>query len=219
MDKKGMFKKINQAIMRGEADETVKLVKTIVGEVDPLEIVNEGMTPAMKTVGEKFGCGEIFLPEMLQATEAWNEAMKILKPKILEKGKKLTKVGTVVIGTVQTDIHEIGKNIVANLMTASGFEVHDIGVDVHAAKFVERAEEVQADIIAASAIMTTTMPYQKDIIDHLKSTGCRKKYIVLVGGGVVTPEWANRIGADGYGDLASDAVKVARKLLAERRKK
>ncbi len=219
MDKKEIFKKISQAIMDGDADETAKMVKTIAAEIDPLEIVHEGMTPAMKTVGEKFGAGEIFLPEMLQATEAWNEAMKILKPKMLEKGKTFDKVGTVVIGTVQTDIHEIGKNIVANLMTASGFEVHDIGVDVPAAKFIERAEEVQADIIAASAIMTTTMPYQKDIIDYLKSTGRRDKYIVLVGGGVVTPEWAARIGADGYGELASDAVNVARKLTLERRKR
>ncbi len=219
MDKKELFKKISQAIMDGEADETAKRVKAIAGDVDPLEIVHEGMTPAMKKVGEKFGAGEIFLPEMLQATEAWNEAMKILKPRMLEKGKILDKVGTVVIGTVQTDIHEIGKNIVANLMTASGFEVHDIGVDVHAAKFVERAEEVQADIIAASAIMTTTMPYQKDVIDYLKSTGRREKYIVLVGGGVVTPEWAKRIGADGYGELASDAVNVAKKLMAERGKR
>jgi corrinoid protein of di/trimethylamine methyltransferase len=219
VNKQEIFKKINLAIMEGDADEAAGLVKSIAGEVDPLEIVNVAMTPAMKTVGDKFGAGEIFLPEMLQATEAWNEAMKILKPRMLEKGKTLDKAGTVVIGTVQTDIHEIGKNIVANLMMASGFEVHDIGVDVHPATFVEKAEEVGADIIAASAIMTTTMPYQKDVIDYLKAAGRREKYLVLVGGGVVTREWANRIGADGYGELASDAVNVARTLLAERRKK
>jgi trimethylamine corrinoid protein len=137
----------------------------------------------------------------------------------LEKGKKLDKAGTVVIGTVQTDIHEIGKNIVASLMTASGFEVYDVGVDVPAAKFAERAEEVQADIIAASAIMTTTMPFQKDLIDYLKANGLRDKYIVMVGGGVVNQEWANRVGADGYGELASDAVNVAKGLMTERRKK
>jgi len=104
-------------------------------------------------------------------------------------------------------------------MTASGFEVYDVGVDVPAAKFAERAEEVQADIIAASAIMTTTMPFQKDLIDYLKANGLRDKYIVMVGGGVVNQEWANRVGADGYGELASDAVNVAKGLMTERRKK
>ena len=219
MDKKDVFQKISQAIMDGDAVGISQLAKTAIEKIDPLELVNEGMTPAMKAVGEKFGCGEIYLPEMLQATEAWNEAMKILKPKILEKGKKLEKAGTVVIGTVQTDIHEIGKNIVASLMTASGFEVYDVGVDVPAAKFAERAEEVQADIIAASAIMTTTMPFQKDLIDYLNANGLRNKYVVMVGGGVVNQEWANRVGADGYGELASDAVNVAKRLMTERRKK
>jgi len=219
VDKKDIFQKISQAIMEGDAVGISQLAKIAVEKIDPLELVSEGMTPAMKAVGEKFGCGEIYLPEMLQATEAWNEAMKVLKPKISEKGKKLEKAGTVVIGTVQTDIHEIGKNIVASLMIASGFEVYDVGVDVPAAKFVERAEEVQADIIAASAIMTTTMPFQKDLIDYLKANGLRNKYVVMVGGGVVNQEWANRVGADGYGELASDAVNVAKRLMTERRKK
>ena len=218
VEKKKDLERINQAVIEGDGVEASRIVKALMGAVDPLEIVDQAMMPAMKTVGERFSCGEIYLPEMLRATEVWNEVMKILKPKILEKGKKLKKVGTVVIGTVQTDIHEIGKNIVANIMTASGFEVHDLGIDVPPVKFAERAEEVRADVIAASAIMTTTMPHQKDLIDYLKSNGLRRKYIVLVGGGVVNQAWANRIGADGYGELASDAVAVARKLLAERRK-
>lgn len=219
VDKRKDLERINQAVIGGDGAEASKIVKVLMDAVDPLEIVNQAMMPAMKTVGERFSCGEIYLPEMLRATEAWNEVMKILKPKILQKGKTLKKVGTVVIGTVQTDIHEIGKNIVAHIMTASGFEVHDLGIDVPPAKFVERAEEVRADIIAASAIMTTTMPHQKDLIDYLKSNGLRRKYLILVGGGVVNQAWANRIGADGYGELASDAVAVARKLLAERRKR
>ena len=219
MDRERELERIHQAIIDGDAEEVSKVVNAIVGEIDPLDIVNQAMMPAMKTVGERFSCGEIYLPEMFEATEAWNGAMKLLKPKILEKGKKLEKAGTVVLGTVQTDIHEIGKNIVAHLMTASGFEVYDLGVDVLPAKFAERAEEVQADIIAASAIMTTTMPFQKDLIDYLKANGLREKYVVLVGGGVVNQEWANRIGADGYGELASDAVGIAQRLLAERRKR
>lgn len=217
MDKKKVLESIHRAIMDGDAAEASKIAGTISEEMDPLEIVNAGMMPAMKAVGDRFSCGEIYLPEMLQATEAWNEVMKILKPKIMKSGQKLEKVGTVVIGTVQTDIHEIGKNIVASMMMASGFEVYDVGINVPPAKFAERAEEVQADVIAASAIMTTTMPFQKDLIDYLKANGLREKYIVLVGGGVVNQEWANKIGADGYGELASDAVAVARRLIAERR--
>jgi corrinoid protein of di/trimethylamine methyltransferase len=217
VDKKEALESINRAVSDGETAEAAKIAKIISEEIDPLEIVNEGLMPAMKTVGDRFSCGEIYLPQMFHATEAWNEVMKILKPKILEKGQQLERVGRVVIGTVQTDIHEIGKNIVANMMTASGFEVYDLGVDVSPAKFAERAEEVRADLIAASAIMTTTMPFQKDLIDYLKANGLRGKYIVLVGGGVVNQEWANKIGADGYGELASDAVNVAKRLIAERR--
>ena len=211
MDKKGMFKKINKAIMEGEADETVKLVKTIIGEIDPLEIVNEGMTPAMKTVGEKFGSGEIFLPEMLQATEAWNEAMKILKPKILEKGKTLTKAGTVVIGTVQTDIHEIGKNIVGIMLETAGYQVIDLGMEVEAEAFVKAAKDNDAAVIGASALLTTTMEHQKEIVELAHAAGLKAK--VIVGGAPVTQEWATQIGADGYAEDAKDAVKLVDTLL------
>jgi corrinoid protein of di/trimethylamine methyltransferase len=216
VEKTGAFEKMRTAIIGGHSEEAAQIAKSMAGQIDPLEMVNEGMMPAMKTVGDRFSSGEFFLPEMLEAAEAWNEAMKILKPIILEKGERIAKVGTVVIGTVQTDIHEIGKSIVANMMTASGFEVHDLGIDVSPSKFVERAEEVKANIIAASAIMTTTMPYQKDVIDYLKAKGLRDKYIVLVGGGVVNQEWADEIGADGYAELASDAGNLAERLLAER---
>lgn len=211
-----MFEAIRGAIIDGSGAEASRIAQSALEEIDPLDMVNEGLMPAMNTVGERFGRGELFLPEMLEAAEAWEETMKVLKPKMLEKEESILKVATVVIGTVQTDIHEIGKNIVAYMMTASGFEVHDMGIDVPASKFVEKAEQVDADIIAASAIMTTTMPYQKDIIDYLEARGLRNKYIVLVGGGVVNQDWADEIGADGYGELVSDAVDVAKQLLAER---
>ncbi len=217
MDKKDVFEQMRVAIMEGRGEEASQIAASAAGKIDPLEIIDESMMPAMKTVGDRFGRGELFLPEMLEAAEAWNEAMKILKPKILENGRRIAKVGTVVIGTVQTDIHEIGKNIVANMMTASGFEIHDVGIDVPPSRFVEKAEEVDADMIAASAIMTTTMPYQRDIIDYLEAKGLRDKYLVMVGGGVVNQEWADEIGADGYGELASDAVEVAKRLLSRRR--
>ena len=151
------------------------------------------------------------------AAEAFQAAMKIIKPRLEASGTSMKKRGTIVIGTVQTDIHEIGKNILINLLTPAGFDVYDLGIDVPASKFIAKAEEVDADIIAASAIMSTTMPFQKDIIDALESKGLRNKYLVMVGGGVVTQEWADKIGADGYADLASDGVNLAIKLMEEKK--
>lgn len=210
---------IEDAIVRGDGERCSALLQEALPETDPLTIIQRGMMPAMEKIGNQFTCGEIFLPEMLMAAEAWNEAMKLLKPKMLAAGESVTTIGTIVIGTVQSDVHEIGKNIVATLLSTTGFEVHDLGVDVSASKFIERAEEVGADIIAASAIMTTTMTYQQDILEHLKASGMRDKYIILVGGGVVNQEWADEIGADGYGQTAIDGVRVAKELVSKKRGK
>jgi corrinoid protein of di/trimethylamine methyltransferase len=209
-----ILKGIEEAIVRGDEEQSAQLVERALGEIDPLTIMQGGMMPAMEKVGDRFSCGEIFLPEMLMAAEAWNETMKLLKPKMLAAGESIRKKGTVVIGTVQTDVHEIGKNIVATLLNTAGFEVHDLGVDISASKFIGKAEEVDADIIAASAIMTTTMTYQRDILEHLVASGLREKYIVLVGGGVVNQKWADEIGADGYGETAVEGVRVAKELLS-----
>ena len=217
MQDKQLFAKLSQAITAGDSEELASLVKGAIDTVDPLALVEKGMAPGMTEVGNKFSEGQVYLPELLMAAEAWQEAMKIIKPKLLAAGASIEKRGTIVIGTVQTDIHDIGKNIVANLLTPAGFDVHDIGCDAPAAKFFEKAEEVGADIIAVSAIMSTTVPYQKDIVDLLESKGMRDKYIVMVGGGVVTQEWADKIGADGYGELASDAVEIAKKLVANKK--
>jgi len=210
------LKEIEEAIVRGNKERSAQLVEESLSRVDPLSIIQGGMMPAMEKIGDRFSCGEIYLPEMLMAAEAWNEAMKLLKPKMLEAGESIGKIGTVVIGTVQTDVHEIGKNIVATLLGTAGFEVHDLGVDISASKFIGKAEEVDADIIAASAIMTTTMTYQRDILEHLTASGLRDKYIVLVGGGVVNQKWADEIGADGYGETAVEGVRVAKELLSRR---
>ena len=211
------LKGIEEAIVRGDKERTAQLVEGALGKIDPLTIIQGGMMPAMEKVGDRFSSGEIFLPEMLMAAEAWNEAMKLLKPKVLAAGESVGKIGTVVIGTVQTDVHEIGKNIVATLLSTAGFEVHDLGVNISASKFIAKAEEVDANIIAASAIMTTTMTYQRDILEHLMASGLRDKYIVLVGGGVVNQRWADEIGADGYGETAVDGVRVAKELLSRRK--
>lgn len=217
MQDKELFGKLRQAVIDGDSEQLLRLVKGAIDEVDPLRIVEKGMMPGMTEIGNKFSEGEVYLPELLMAAEAWEQAMKIVKPRLIAAGADIEKQGTIVIGTVQTDIHEIGKNILANLLTTSGFDVYDIGCDAPAVKFFDKAEEVGADIIAASAIMSTTVPYQKDIIDLLESKGARHKYIVMVGGGVVTQQWADKIGADGYGELASDAVEVAKKLVAKKK--
>ncbi|MHC4556797.1 MAG: cobalamin B12-binding domain-containing protein [Planctomycetota bacterium] len=217
MEEQELFGKLTQAVVEGDSEQLVRLVQGAIDTTDPLGIVEKGMMPGMTEIGNRFSRGEAFLPELLMAAEAWEEAMKIIKPKLIAAGTSIEKKGTVVIGTVQTDIHEIGKNILANLLTTAGFDVFDIGYDTPASKFVAKAEEVGADIIAASAIMSTTVPYQKDIIDLLKSKDLRDKYIVMVGGGVVTHEWADEIGADGYGELAFDAVEVAKELIANRK--
>jgi trimethylamine corrinoid protein len=212
-----IFEKLKEAVVEGDSEKLALLVKGSIDRIDALQMVEKGMMPGMTEIGNRFSQGQAYLPELLMAAEAWEEAMKILKPRLTASGANIKKQGTVVIGTVQTDIHEIGKSILANLLTASGFEVHDIGCDAPATKFLSKAEEVGADIIAASAIMSTTVPYQKDIIDLLKSKGLRDNYIVMVGGGVVTQEWADKIGADGYGELASDGVEIARKLVSKKK--
>jgi len=217
MEDKQFFGKLSQAVIKGDSEGLVQLVRGAVDKVGPLAMVEEGMAPGMTEVGNKFSEGEVYLPELLMAAEAWEEAMKILRPKLIAAGADIEKQGTVVIGTVQTDIHEIGKTIVTNLLTPAGFDVYDVGCDASATRFLDKAEEVGADIIAASAIMSTTVPYQRDIIDLLVSKGLRDKYMVMIGGGVVTQEWADKIGADGYGELASDAVKVAKKLVARKK--
>jgi corrinoid protein of di/trimethylamine methyltransferase len=209
-----LLDQVKTLIIQGQGEKAKQLVSTHLDEIDPIEVIELAMTPGMETIGEKFGPGEIFLPEMIMAANAFEDVMSILKPRILESGRIVKKIGKIVIGSVQTDIHEIGKNIVANMLSTGGFEVYDLGANVSPLTFIDKAEEVKADIIAASAIMTTTMPYQKDIIDVLQSMGLRNKFKVIVGGGPVTVEWAKKIGADGYAETAPEAVELAKELLS-----
>jgi trimethylamine corrinoid protein len=179
----------------------------------PVEAVEIGLRDGLRIVGEKFERLEVFLPEMIMAAEAGNAVMEVLGPAMAADGQKASSPGTVVIGTAKGDIHTIGKSILAMLLRLAGFEVHDLGEDVSAITFLEKAQSLKADIVAISALMTSTMPGQREVIKLLGEVGARDKVLVMVGGAPVTQEWADEIGADGYSETASGATALAIQLV------
>jgi corrinoid protein of di/trimethylamine methyltransferase len=207
------FQAIAEAVVDGDTDQAVDAVQAALNAgLDPLQILNQGLMSGADEVGQRFERGEYFLPELMLAGRALKAAMEVVKPPLLEKyseGEGKVK-GRVVAATVQTDIHDIGKNIVASMMTAAGFEVTDMGVDVPIKSIIDKAEEIDAHIISLSALLTTSMPFMKDLIGLLVARNIRSKYVVLVGGASVTEEWARAIGADGTARNAAEAVKLAR---------
>ena len=218
MDQKEIFENLSMAIIEGDEDKAKEYAHEVLhSQMDPLKAVEQGLSKGMIVLGERFEKGEIFLPDLLIAADAFNRAIEILKPAMEAQKKQVARAGTVLIGTVNGDVHGIGKNIVAVVLEANGFEVVDIGVDNPSLKFVEEAEKVKADVIGLSSLMTTTMPYQKEVIDILKEMNLRKKYFVIIGGGPVTKEWADKIGADGYAGSAFQAVEVIKRLLSQRK--
>jgi 5-methyltetrahydrofolate--homocysteine methyltransferase len=171
-------------------------------------LLDGGLVAGIREVGEMFRRGEVYLPEMMLAAEAWQAGMDVLEP--LLKGQSQAEAkGRVVIGTVKGDIHALGKKIVSTMLKTAGFEVIDLGVDVAASRFVSVAGDARADVIAVCALMTTTMPQQKQVIEHLVAAGRRSDFFVMVGGASTTPAWAIEIGADGHGETAADAVALA----------
>jgi corrinoid protein of di/trimethylamine methyltransferase len=194
-------------------DQEAVVSKTTMGlaeGVSPLEIIQNGLMPGLNEIGELFEDEEIFLPELMKSAKVFQGAMDLLRPKIQEQGGGVEKKGTIVIGTVKGDMHYIGKDIVKLLMETAGFEVHDLGVDVDPFAFIAKADEVNADIIALSALLTTTLVGQKDIIEALEGQGKRNKFKVIVGGGAVTQAWSDEIGADGYAENAYGAIRLAK---------
>ncbi len=201
------------AVIEGDAPKAEALVNDALSQgVAPTTIVNEGLIAAMGVVGERFGCGEIYVPEMLYSARAMQNGLSILEPLLAESGE-VTR-GTIVLGTVKGDVHDIGKNIVGIMLKSAGFTVHDIGVDVSVERFVDAVREHQPDLLGLSALLTTTMPAMRAVIEALRQEGLRDGVKVIVGGAPLTEEFARSIGADGYGRDAGAAATRARELVA-----
>ncbi|MGD1993615.1 MAG: corrinoid protein [Anaerolineae bacterium] len=207
--------KITQSLVDIEPDQTTELTEeALAAGLAPLTIINEGLVPGMDIIGQKFQTGEYFLPQMVIAATAMQQAMELLEPELRARQESVEVPGTLVIGTVQGDIHEIGKSLVATMMSANGFRVYDVGVDVSAEAFVDKIKETGANLLGLSALLTTTMTAQRDVIEALEEAGLRDQVKVMVGGAPVTPEWAEAIGADGYAEDVIGAVELGRQLVA-----
>jgi 5-methyltetrahydrofolate--homocysteine methyltransferase len=207
------LKELYEAVVSGNAKATQALTQQALAEgVDPLKLVNEYMVPAMDEVGRRFEANEYFVPELLISARAMKASLELIRPLLTARGDK--PVGRVAIGTVKGDLHDIGKNLVSSLLEGGGFEVIDLGVNVSPEKFIATVNEKQANIVAMSALLTTTMPSMKTTIDALKQAGVRNKVKVLIGGAPITQKYADEIGADGYSESAVGAVALAKKAVA-----
>ena len=214
MDQQTIFDNLTKAIISGNETEVNENTQIAVDEgITPLDIVDLGLSKGMEIVGARFEKGDAFLPELLMAANAFNAAMEILGPMIAADKQQVSKHGIFLLATVKGDQHNIGKDIVATVLDTKGFDVVDIGVDKSTLDIIEAAQNHHADVIGLSSLMTTTMPYQKEVIDTLTEMGLRENFFVLVGGGPVTQKWADDIGADGYGETAVDAANVAKNIL------
>jgi corrinoid protein of di/trimethylamine methyltransferase len=209
-----LFQKMAQSVLDGDSDVAIALAKQAVDAgIDPLEAITRGFVAGVNEVGENFACGQAFLPELVMAGEAMKAAIATLEPEMQKRGVSRTMLGKVVLATVEGDIHEIGKSLVGTMLSASGFQVYDLGVDVPAAKIIEKVKEVDADIVGLSALLTTTMVKQREVIEELDKLGLRKKVKVIVGGAPVTRDWVQKIEADGYSEDAIGAVGLAKQLV------
>jgi len=213
MTKSELLSKMSEAIVAGDRAAAEALAADAVAAgLDLLEVIEQGYVPGIQKVGDLWEQGEYFLPELISSAEAMKAAMVRLYPELKRRNIGSHMAGRVVIGTVEGDIHDIGKNLVASMLQAGGFEVHDLGADVALERFIEKAEEVGAALICLSALLTTTMTNQRRLLGLLRDRGLRDKYKVLVGGAPASRKWAEEIGADGYAENAVAAVKLAKSL-------
>ncbi|MBM3187856.1 MAG: hypothetical protein FJZ90_03940 [Chloroflexi bacterium] len=210
-DREKLLEALAEAILACDANQAAAAAQAILDAgLDPIEVLNTTVARTANEVGDRFESGEYFLPHLVLAGNAIEAASKVLQTAVPTGQLAAKKV--IVIGTVEGDMHSLGKNIVAMMLRASGFEVHDLGVDVKSGTFIQRAQEVKADLIGLSCLMTTTLPYQREVIEDLQAQGLRDRFKVIIGGGPVTEAWAEEIGADGYGRDVTEAVQVARAL-------
>ncbi len=212
MSEEALFEKLRQAVLKYDKDLAVNTAKDILQRgISPVKAIERGLAKGMKEIGEKFGI-ELFLTDLMFAADTMKAAIAVLEP-AMKAIKSKDTVGVVVIGTVKGDIHDIGKNIVSMMLSANGFKVIDLGVDVPPKSFIRRAKEEKADIIAMSALLSTTMTSMSELIQLLKDMGLRNKFSVLIGGGQVTQEFAEEIGADGFAKDSREAPVVAKEIL------
>ena len=220
MNSQADLEAIQQAIIAGDEEASVQAVlDALEAGVDAFTILNQGLMPGTEIVGQRFETGEYFLVELMMTGRALKAAMAVIDPKLKEQyasgEAEQGDTGVVVIATIQTDIHDIGKNIVSSMLSASGFEVHDLGVNVPIKTIIATAQEVDANIIALSALLTTTMPFMRDLIELLEAMGERQRFKVMVGGASVTPQFAESIGADGTTPNAVKAVQMAQAFIRQ----
>jgi corrinoid protein of di/trimethylamine methyltransferase len=209
-----LFEAMTEAVIAGLPDKARDLAEEALRSgIDPLSAIDEGFKPGMDVVGEGFAKGELFIPDLVMSGEAMKAAIAALEPEMMRRKQQRQVLGRVVIGTVQGDIHEIGKTLVATMLAANGFEVRDLGVDVSPQQFVDAVREVGANVVGLSALLTTTLLNQETVILTLKEAGLRDQVQVVIGGVPASPEWAEEIGADGYAENATEAVAVVKRLL------
>src|SRR3990172_5087262 len=209
---------LKQAILAYDVETGKRLPRQALDSgLSPLEAIDKGLSRGIKVIGDKFQAMEIFLPELMMAAKVFLEAMKMLEPAILAMGEARPRRGVAVIGTVKGDVHSIGKDLFGTLLKVAGFEVHNLGVNVHPGKFLEKAEETGAEILGLSALMTTTMPGMREVIEFFQAKAIRDKHTILVGGGPVTETFCKKIQADGYGQTAQDGVEMANHFVKQRR--
>jgi len=214
MTKEEILEGAQKAIVESNANQAKELAERGLAEgIDPLELMNAGFIPGINKVGDLFGVGKLFLPELIQSADAMQKVTEIINAALPSDTD--TEKGKIVIGTVEGDIHDIGKTIVVSLFKANGFDMYDLGRDVPIDRFIEEAEKVGADIIGSSALLTTTMAVQKRLEEELKKADLKGKYKTMVGGAPVTQRWANRIGADAFAEDAADGIRKAKQLLGK----
>lgn len=211
-----LYKEMAQSIIDGDSDKSVELAqKSIELGIPPLDAITKGFVVGVNYIGDQFGAGEAFLPELVMAGEAMKAAVAVLEPELLKLGEAREMMGKVVLATVEGDIHEIGKTLVGTMLSASGFEVVDLGVDQPAEKIIAKALEIDAQIIGLSALLTTTMVRQRELIEELDKEGLRPRIKVMVGGAPITRDWAAKIKADGTSEDAVGAVQLAKQLVGK----